>query len=254
MKRASAADEEEEAKRHAANGADGTNGTKGAVVIESEDTSTQGEKTRQSGAAAVASAPPTTHATAPLHQALVRAAPRNVLVVFDLDSTLWDGNCEHFGACHRIALDRVSDGSGFRTLRIFPEVKLVFDALHDARIPVAIASASPATSTAKRLLQLFGLRYEHAEVFAGAKAKHFDRIRTASGRRHSFREMIFFDDLRHVDVERLGVHTVRVRGGLKASMLLEGFKAMSQAQKASGLMRKFFTPKFKLANAEESVS
>ena len=84
--------------------------------------------------------------------------------VFDLDMTLWAGNCDewHEGCFVRWPepsqegrLQVYEDSIGF--LELFEDVPLIFAALRRLGAPFAIASASGAHGTARALLAAFGL-------------------------------------------------------------------------------------------------
>ena len=53
--------------------------------------------------------------------AALLTSARVSVCVFDLDSTLWNGNCEDFGTAHLMGPAEVALPSG-RTLRLFPDV------------------------------------------------------------------------------------------------------------------------------------
>ncbi|EOD12496.1 hypothetical protein EMIHUDRAFT_120113 [Emiliania huxleyi CCMP1516] len=132
------------------------------------------------------------HSTVDLPALIASCNPS--VAIFDLDSTLWNGNCESFDAARVVAPGEASDTAG-RTLRLFPEVSAVFEALSRARVPIGIASASPAAATATRLLQGFRLDYGHAVVQPGSKSTHLKAI--AAALKVDLRRALFFDDLPH---------------------------------------------------------
>ena len=52
----------------------------------------------------------------------IRAAEPSV-AIFDLDSTLWDGNCENFESARMITPEEVVEASSGRSLKLFPDVQ-----------------------------------------------------------------------------------------------------------------------------------
>ena len=120
---------------------------------------------RAKQAAAASSEGPVTNAVYHLVSQLRAVGSLPSLCVFDLDDTLWRGNCEDFeGAAFDGEQGRAVDIRSGRKLELFQDVKLIFAALSYCGVPIAIASASPAKATALRLLKAFGLPYQAAEV------------------------------------------------------------------------------------------
>ena len=97
----------------------------------------------------------------------------------DLDHTLWDGNVEDFGEARVVAPGEALIPATGRTLRLFSEVAGIFALLREHKVPIAIASASPAAQTARRLLRAFGLAHQHAHVAPGKKDVHLRSIAAA---------------------------------------------------------------------------
>ncbi|KAL1508516.1 hypothetical protein AB1Y20_004616 [Prymnesium parvum] len=160
-------------------------------------------------------------------------------VVFDLDHTLWEGNCEEFSIASVLeSPTELVDPATGRALRLFPDVPRLFALLSDCRIPIGIASSSPASRVAMRLLQSYGLSrmVAHAEVHAGRKEPHLREI----ARRLSvpLSKVLFFDDLTHNirDAERLGCTAVRVSQGMDFEQLRFGLKCFAERKRGSSLM------------------
>ena len=95
-----------------------------------------------------------------------RAAP-GVFCVFDLDRTLWDGDCLSFSTPD--------------TLPLYPEVSTIFAALAQCEIPWAVASANSNKRRCLWLLEAHGLlrhgQQVPAEIFPGGKKPHLERVR-----------------------------------------------------------------------------
>lgn len=97
-------------------------------------------------------------------------AMSSVVVVVDLDQTIWKGDCIDWppgsfqpypttapaAPCADL-VRTVYDPTTNRFLELHEDVPLIFAALRTARVPLAIASASPATESAHALLRAFGL-------------------------------------------------------------------------------------------------
>ena len=86
----------------------------------------------------------------------------DVIVTVDLDRTLWKGECLDWpvGSFTSHSATAVFDERAERFLELHAEVLLVFAALKQAGVRVAVASASIAADSARALLSSFGLR-EH---------------------------------------------------------------------------------------------
>ena len=173
--------------------------------------------------------------------ALIASAKPSV-VIFDLDSTLWNGNVEDG---FRVVGPGEAVGEGGRTLRLFPDVDSIFRIFNEHGVPIGIASASPATATATRLLRGFGLQYGHAHISPGKKDVHLKEIRKALGVNLS--RAVFFDDLNHnlKTAISLGVTCVLVDGrtGLSMADVKKGLQRLKDNSRGSAMMRAFLQPK-----------
>lgn len=189
------------------------------------------------------------------------ATTRPGAVVFDLDYTLvcrltlrtvcthaspertcpcapqWEGNCEDYAEARvLLSASEAHDPHGNRTLRLYSAVKPVFVALAAACVPIAVASSSPATDTARRLLRLFGLQVTAFEVHAGRKEVHLRAI--SSQLALPLERLLFFDDLPHNirDASALGCTACLVRGGLSESDVLAGLRRFGERRRGAALM------------------
>lgn len=141
-----------------------------------------------------------------------------MLVVFDLDFTLWDAGgtwCDHTIPPYRRENGHVRDGEG-RTISLYPEVRSILDHLGQNGILMALASRTHSPVIARRLLDLLdiGVYFEYMQSYPGSKVRHFRYLKRDSGIHYN--SMYFFDDEhRNIqDVESLGVQSRLVQGGL----------------------------------------
>jgi len=177
-------------------------------------------------------------------------------VVLDLDSTIWNGNCDGFSDFVQVSEQSVCRKSDNRALHLFPDVAPALQALHGAGVLIAIASASPTEGTAHRLLRAFGVSrfISHAVVRPGNKATHLNLIREKLGLR-TLQRTLFFDDLEHNirTVRGLGCTAVRVRGycsvacsapcnqhGLSALDVSTGLREVQRTQRSADRFKSFF--------------
>ena len=174
-----------------------------------------------------------------LTRLIQRAAPS--VAIFDLDSTLWDGNCENFTSATIVGpTEAVNHGTG-RVLKLFPEVNDLLAEFAAAGVPLAIASASPTADTAARLLKSFGLMQHgivHLEVHPGSKDVHLRAISTAL--KAPLERALFFDDLPHnlKAASSVGLGgAVLVRAGLKRADVHQALKLLRERSAGSALMR-----------------
>lgn len=119
-----------------------------------------------------------------------------MLVVFDLDFTLWDA-------------DR-------RTIYLYPDVKSILDTLSRKEILMAVASRTHSPYIARKLMTMFDIRccFKYEEIYPGSKTQHFEALYKLT--RIPYRDMYFFDDeYRNIaEVEALGVNVCHVGAGL----------------------------------------
>lgn len=158
---------------------------------------------------------------------------------FFWQSTLWNGNCESFSDARIVHPGEATDVASGRKLTIFPDVVAIFRFFREHGVPIAIASASPAMATAKRLLRGFGLGdFQHAVVQPGKKDTHLKEI--AAALHVDLRRGLFFDDLIHNirTAEALGVGgCVQVReGGVRLDDVRRALKRLRERGKGAALM------------------
>ena len=170
---------------------------------------------------------------------LIRSA-RPSVAIFDLDSTLWDGNVENYVAAHVVGDGEAvnTDGTQRPSLRLFKDVKAICTLFAEHRVPLAIASASPARTTAVRLLKSFGIHTSDQQVYPGSKDKHLKAI--ASTLSTPLARAIFFDDLPFniKAAEACGIGAaVLVRGGLSKVDVKEALRKLRDRSAGAALMR-----------------
>lgn len=141
-----------------------------------------------------------------------------MLIVFDLDFTLWDCGgtwCDHTNPPYYRQNGIMHDDVG-RSISLYPDVLELLHNLHSMPHVLAIASRTTAPDQANELMTLFEIRkfFHHFEIYPGSKISHFMALQEKTG--IPYREMIFFDDeYRNIEeVGRLGVKTVFVEDGL----------------------------------------
>lgn len=141
-----------------------------------------------------------------------------MLIVFDLDFTIWDAGgtwCDQTSPPFRKIDDTIEDSEG-SIIYLYPDVMDILDTFYARKISMAIASRTYNPDTARRLLDLFGIRnfFEEEEIFPSSKIRHFENLQRKT--RLPYDEMYFFDDEHRniVEVSGLGVRSFLVRSGL----------------------------------------
>ncbi len=132
-----------------------------------------------------------------------------VIVTVDLDRTLWKGECLEWpvGSFRRHSETALSDEEGNRLLELHAEVPLVFAALKQATVQIAVASASIAADSASALLSCFGLHPDAIEMGddeekrGGRKVAHLQSLSERLG--VPIDRFVLFDD------SEANVHRVR---------------------------------------------
>ena len=177
-------------------------------------------------------------------------------VVVDLDSTLWNGNCESFSDFVQISESSVRRKRDERTLSLYPEVAATLQIMHELGVRVAVASASPAEGTALRLLRAFGILpfISKAVIQPGSKSTHLRLIRSSLGL-SNFQRTLFVDDLEHNirTVRAMGCTCVHVHGycnpacglpctghGMRSMDIINGLRDMQHSSKSAAIFRSFF--------------
>jgi len=150
-----------------------------------------------------------------------------MLVVFDLDFTLWDCGgtwCDHTDPPYsRHARDgSIRDAHG-RNIRLYRDVLEILNGLQTQPTShvLAVASRTSAPDWAKELMELFNIEkyFQHFEIYPGSKIRHFKSLQEKTGIPYS--EMVFFDDeYRNIqEVGDLGVKAVLVEDGINAKII-----------------------------------
>ncbi len=146
-----------------------------------------------------------------------------ILVVFDLDFTLWDAGgtwCDHTNPPYKRVNNHIEDAYGAK-ITLYPDVRDILKELQQKNIPLALASRTGAPDWAQELLNLFEIDhfFDFKEIYPSSKIAHFNQLKTSS--KTSFNQMIFFDDeMRNIqDVSSLGVHAVYVENGINTHIV-----------------------------------
>ena len=147
-----------------------------------------------------------------------------MLIVFDLDFTLWDCGgvwCDFTNPPYRRYNGYVVDSAN-RTIILYPEVIELLSFLHSKNIFVALASRTSEPSWANNLLHLFGINhyFKYKEIYPSSKTVHFRRLQKQTG--INFNNMYFFDDeYRNIEeVSMLGVNCLHVKDGISRNTVL----------------------------------
>lgn len=163
-----------------------------------------------------------------------------MLVVFDLDFTLWDAGgtwCDHTVPPYRRENGHILDGEG-RLIVLYPEVRPILENLSEKGFSMALASRTHSPEVARRLLELFGIsrHFTYQQIYPGSKVRHFRYLQQDSG--IPYEMMYFFDDEhRNVEeVENLGVNALRVHSGLSWDAI-RSFRALSLGSVAESFMK-----------------
>lgn len=147
-----------------------------------------------------------------------------MLVVFDLDLTLWEcGGAIWVDQTRPPYLDTgsgVFDAGGSK-ISLFPDVKSVLAGLWERGIPMAIASRTETPLNAEKLLNIFGISeyFSYKEIYPGKKIRHLINLSERSGT--PFEEIVFFDDeYENIhDTLKMGVCAVEVRRGITEDLV-----------------------------------
>lgn len=146
-----------------------------------------------------------------------------MLIVFDLDFTLWDAGgtwCDHTSPPYREVKGSVEDSHG-RIIYLYPDVREILRHFKHYSIPLAVASRTSSPETARRLMDLLEIRHYllYEEIYPGSKVKHLTSLYKRSG--IPFEQMYFFDDEYRniIEVADLGVHSFLVRNGINWHVL-----------------------------------
>jgi magnesium-dependent phosphatase 1 len=175
--------------------------------------------------------------------------PNPELVVFDLDWTLWQFDCDKHVIppfTKQIYFNTIYDRYG-RPANPYTDVPAIISALVDANIPFAIASRNPSAGPIEQLLRLISIfpktqskqhitniwdalpsrEYFHAyssDGYGNGKDRHFKAINAVSG--VPFNRMLFFDDLpeniKYASIQGTTSVLVSQKNGLNWSAMIGG--------------------------------
>jgi magnesium-dependent phosphatase 1 len=148
-----------------------------------------------------------------------------MLIVFDLDFTLWDAGgtfCDGTVPPYSKKNGYITDAED-RIIYLYPDVVEILSHLEKQEIAMGVASRTHSPDKARTLMEMFGIRdyFSYEEIYAGSKVQHFEMLQRRS--KLPFEAMFFFDDeQRNVrEVGELGVLTHHVPEGLSWHLLNE---------------------------------
>jgi len=170
------------------------------------------------------------------------ATVRPSMAIFDLDHTLWRGNCDDFVEAQVVSPTEVSAARSGHSLHLCPDVPQIFAACATHGVPIAIASAASATDTAVRLLRSFRLQVVFTQIYRGKKDEHLRAI--AAKLKKPLDRAIFLDDSHHniKTAQALGVGgCVLVKDGLTEADVAAALEALQQKHRGSTLMRSWLS-------------
>lgn len=146
-----------------------------------------------------------------------------MLVVFDLDFTLWDCGgtwCDHTNPPYFKQNGLIRDEDG-RKITLYNDVLGILRKLEQSQISMAIASRTSAPDWADELMELFDIKnyFQYFEIYPGSKINHFKSLQAKTGM--PYLDMIFFDDeYRNIhEVSQLGVEAVFVDNGISLQII-----------------------------------
>lgn len=141
-----------------------------------------------------------------------------MLVVFDLDFTLWDCGgvwCDHTNPPYTKRNNGVFDAYG-RAISLYPGVMELLDYLKHKKITMALASRTSEQSWAKNLMRLLNIEhyFDYQEIYPSSKTVHFNKLQRDTN--IEFSNMYFFDDEHRniTEVSNLGVNCLYVSSGI----------------------------------------
>ena len=146
-----------------------------------------------------------------------------MLIVFDLDFTLWDCDgtwCDNTKPPYYRDSGIIRDSDG-RKIRLYSDVRNILQKLKNQNSILGVASRTFAPDWADELMSLFDIKkyFDHFEIYPGSKVNHFHSLKSKTSL--GFHEMIFFDDeYRNInEIGELGVKTVIVETGINAGLI-----------------------------------
>jgi len=141
-----------------------------------------------------------------------------MLVVFDLDFTIWDCGgvwCDCTNPPYKKMNGYLIDSSD-RLIALYPDVKKLLSYLQNKDIEMALASRTSEPEWANDMLEKFGIEHHFPikEIYPSSKTVHFGRL--AEQTDIDFQDMFFFDDeYRNIDeISRMGVNCFHVKEGI----------------------------------------
>ncbi|XP_034950883.1 magnesium-dependent phosphatase 1-like [Chelonus insularis] len=145
-----------------------------------------------------------------------------VLLVFDLDYTLWPFWVDtHVTPPFKIGKNNGVIDSNGRKIYCYKDVPNLLKKLFENGFQIGVASRTSEIQGANQLIELFGwTKYiTYREIYPGKKTTHFQKIHESSN--VSYENMIFFDDEnRNIeDVSKLGVQSILVRDGVTKTIV-----------------------------------
>lgn len=141
-----------------------------------------------------------------------------MMVVFDLDFTLWNAGgtwCDQTIRPFRKEDSIIKDAEG-SIIYLYPDVMDILEVLSQKDTPMAVASRTYSPDTARELLDLFGIRgyFQYEEIYPSSKLQHFRSLHAKT--LIPYQQIYFFDDEHRniFEVGSLGVNTFLVNSGL----------------------------------------
>lgn len=153
-----------------------------------------------------------------------------LLIVFDLDYTLWPFYADtHITPPFKKKDGKVFDAKG-GLLKPYDEAEAILKTVYNLGIKIGVASRTHEPDIAKKILDLFGwTKYiTYVQIFTGWKIPHFQQMHKQS--KIDYSKMIFFDDEdRNIrDIRTLGVFCVPVPNGITTKLYNNAMKEYSQ--------------------------
>ena len=146
-----------------------------------------------------------------------------MLIVFDLDFTLWNAGgvwCDLTTPPYSIKNGKIYDAE-CRHIKLYNDVKEILKSLKEQNISIAIASRTNEPGIAKELLKKFEIEHliSEFEIYPSSKIAHFKQLTRKT--QIPYNEMYFFDD-EHRNIEevsKLGVNCTYVRNGINKQIV-----------------------------------
>lgn len=146
-----------------------------------------------------------------------------MLLVFDLDFTLWDAGgtwCDCTYPPYTRQNGSIYDAMD-REIYLYKDVRDILEELKIQGISLGIASRTSAPRIALELLEKFEIMkyFDFKEIYPASKTKHFSALQEKSGM--EYEKMYFYDDeYRNIeDISRLNVNCTFVRSGISKNII-----------------------------------